>query len=124
MSDWLTGSALERLRQNLEAAFADDTRAPGTVSSCPSAGHCAAAAIVVRRVLGGEFVSALVDGQSHWFNRVDGFDVDLTGDQFSRPKVQISIAGAMYPDSRIRSAAELMDETIRRADLLAKRAGV
>src|SRR5262245_57116842 len=92
---------LEALRQRLEEAFSSETSAPGFEGDVSSAGHCAAVAVIVRQVLGGELVSAQVAGHSHWFNRVasDGgdVDIDLTGDQFAKPAIQISRAGALYP---------------------------
>src|SRR5262245_3293172 len=77
------------LRERLERAFRSDTAAAGYSGSAVSAGHCAAVAAIVHELLGGEFVSTTVHGQSHWLNRLyfDGqaADVDLTGDQFERP---------------------------------------
>jgi hypothetical protein len=59
-----------------------------------SAGQCGTVATIVRAMLGGELVSAEIDAQSHWFNRSyvagDFFDVDLTGDQFGLPPVQLA----------------------------------
>jgi hypothetical protein len=78
--------------------------------------------------LGGSLVSANVHGISHWFNRVriddQLLDLDLTGDQFGYPAVQIKPAEELYPHTRERSPSELNDETLRRAILLARRASL
>jgi len=82
-------------------------------------------AAVLNEQIGGEFVSASVQGVSHWFNRINFkgvfLDVDLTGDQFGLKPVQVSAAGGLYPDTRVRRPDELNAETRRRAALLASR---
>jgi hypothetical protein len=85
-------------------------------------------AIVVKQKLGGELVSTRVGEESHWFNRVtvDGYtyDVDLTGDQFGFPPVQIASAGALYGEPQLRALSEVHQETMIRAGALAQRAGL
>jgi hypothetical protein len=45
--------------------------------------HCAAAAIVVQAVFGGDIVTGRVKGSSHYWNRLpDGKEVDFTSCQF------------------------------------------
>ena len=122
-----TAADLFSLRVDLSRCFASDTAAPGTSSSIPSAGHCAAVAVIVHAFFGGEFVSAVVMDQSHWFNRlvVDGnwCDVDLTGDQFPPlAPIRLDVAGRLYPGTRVRAPQELRDEALQRAALLAQRA--
>lgn len=111
-----------KTRRALEEAFAPDTAAGGEVGATPSRGHCAAAAIVLQARVGGEFVSTRVDGVSHWFNRVDGFDIDLTADQFGRRAIEIAKAGELWPDTRVRLESELNGQTRERAALLSRRA--
>ena len=117
-----------QLRVTLVRAFSSDTAAPGTVSRVPSAGHCAAVAAVVRAEFGGDFLSTVVGGQSHWFNRIHvggrSFDVDLTGDQFGLDEIRVARAGELFPSSRVRTVEQLNDETLRRARLLAVRSGI
>ncbi|GIV86045.1 MAG: hypothetical protein KatS3mg054_0074 [Chloroflexus sp.] len=121
---------LVSLRHALEKAFAPDTAVPGTASEGrpPSAGHCAAVSYLVWRELGGEMVSAMVQGQSHWFNRLRIgnviVDVDLTGDQFGFAPISIAMAGKLYPGTRVRNYSDLKPETIQRAETLAGRAGI
>jgi hypothetical protein len=70
-------------------------------------------------------VSAVVDGTSHWFNRlrVEGqdWDFDLTGDQFGLPSVQIAPSGELYPQTRMRRWEELDAETLRRLRIFSQR---
>jgi len=120
---------LKRLRELLETAFSSETAAPGATNGrVPSAGHCAAVAIIVWVRFGGEFVSAKVQGTSHWFNRLKVhnriLDVDLTADQFGLPAIRWGKPGSLYPETRLRELHELREETIKRAILLAERAGL
>jgi hypothetical protein len=119
---------LTELRRRLEGAFHPDTASQGFPGTVPSTGHCAAVAAIVHELFGGEMVSTRIDGHSHWLNRLRlenrTLDADLTGDQFGRPEFQIAPAGELYPDVRIRQPAELNAETLERAELLARRAGL
>lgn len=125
--DRLRAELLE-LRARLEKNFSPDTALNGLQSDVPSAGHCAAAAAIVWKRLGGSLVSTSLKGMSHWFNRlqVDDqlLDLDITGDQFGYPAIQIKPAEELYPYTRERSPDELNDETLQRAALLARRAGL
>lgn len=117
--DMLT-EMLTLFRRWVEPSFSAGTASPGSkwTDSCPSTGHCAVVSILVLRVFGGEYVSATVDGMSHWFNRLDWFgravDVDLTGDQFGRRPVQVADAGGLYPDTRVRLSVHINENTIDR----------
>lgn len=117
---------LRTLRERLEPVFAQDTALPGTPPSIPSAGHCAAVAAVVQQRFGGGLVSAYLEGEPHWFNRLATdatvWDVDLTGDQFGFPAVQVAKSGDLYPRTTPRDVCELEPETIERAARLATRA--
>ena len=61
---------LLELRAQLDKDFSSDTALNGLQSDVPSSGHCAAAAAIVWKTLGGSLVSANVNGISHWFNHV------------------------------------------------------
>lgn len=119
---------LAQLRAKIEPVFRKDTAVPGTASLIPSAGHCAAVAAIAQATIGGDLVSTIVEGQSHWFNRFAigsaSYDGDVTGDQFNLEPVRISAAGTLYPNVSLRSVGQLNDETLRRALRLAKRAGL
>lgn len=121
-------STLKELRRRLDAAFRPDTASQGFPGTMPSTGHCAAVAAIVHELLGGEMISTLVQGHSHWINRIElngqTIDADLTGDQFGRPPIQIGQPGELYPGLRVRASVELTPETLDRARLLAERAGL
>jgi len=117
---------LSRLRSALENAFSPDTAWRQTTGSTTSAGHCGAVAAIVHRRYGGKLLQTWVRGTEHWFNRLatkEGpVDVDLTGDQFGFPPVQIERAGHLYLEASLRPAADLKPETIDRAERLLERA--
>ncbi len=119
---------LPELRARLDKSFSPDTALDGLQSDVPSAGHCAAATAIVWETLGGSLVSTSIKGMSHWFNRIrvddQLVDLDITGDQFGYPAVQIKPVEELYPYTRERSPDELNDETLYRAALLARRAGL
>lgn len=119
---------LEQLRTLVERAFSPDTSVDMSSGWTPSEGQCAAVAAIVHEEFGGEFVSAHVEGTSHWFNRISvgesQWDIDLTGDQFGRQRVQIAQPGFLYSDTRVRRDEELLSETAERAVRLATKAGL
>jgi hypothetical protein len=70
----------------------------------PARGHCAIAALTLNDLLGGELLLARVDrdGQPvgyHYWNRLDGIDIDMTANQFNAnervgdPQVLVRPAG-------------------------------
>ncbi len=118
---------LRQLRARLEVAFSPETAAPGFKPSTPSAGHCALVAMIVQQCLGGQLVSAKVGGISHWYNRLvareGAVEIDLTGDQFGFPAIQVSLS-ELYPQSRARESSDLLAETLTRARKFAENAGL
>ena len=112
---------LDQLQKRLANVYAPDTAQGGIVGPTPSAGHCAAVAIIVRDIFGGTFVSAIVNGQSHWFNRIDAIDVDLTCDQFGMDVPVVGKRGKLHPGSRVRLSSEVNEDTERRASILRSR---
>jgi hypothetical protein len=119
-------AAANEMRQEVESHFQPDTAAQGFRGSTPSTGHCAAVSVLMQARIGGDFVSAIVDNVSHWFNRIetiDGtIDIDLTADQFGRDPIVVEVAGQLYDGTRVRADRELNIETLQRALLLAHRA--
>lgn len=117
---------LDALRQRLERAYGPDTAASNYRQRSPAAGQCAAVSAIVRELMGGDLVSTIVEGRSHWLNRLsvegDVLDVDMTGSQFGREEVQVGPVGTLYPDTRVRAEDELDRETLLRAKRLAQRA--
>ena len=118
----------EEFRNKIEPFFQPETASGEFNNSIPSTGHCAVVAAIIYSLYGGEMVSAIVDGVSHWFNRItiDQYimDIDLTGDQFGEDKVQIMFSGDLYPNTKVRQYSELNKETLRRIGLFAGRAGI
>lgn len=117
---------LRQLRNQLEKGFSAETSLPGQRPGVPSAGQCAAVALIMHELLGGELVSAHVGDVSHWFNRLQTdegvLDIDTTADQFGLPPVRTSPAGELYPGTRVRQDSEVRDETRRRSLLLKREA--
>jgi len=124
----LLNQKLLALRAQLERGFSPETAQFGQQGSRPGTGQCAAVTLIVRDIFGGEMVSARVQDESHWFNRLcvdEGVvDVDLTADQFSETAVRVCQAGDLYPDTRIRRDSEVAEETRRRSTLLRQRAEI
>ena len=76
---------LEEIAARLRAAWSADTSADadGWSPENPAYGQCAVTALVVQDHLGGDLRRGVVDGVSHYWNRLpDGSEVDLTIEQF------------------------------------------
>lgn len=116
---------LLELRQRFERVYRPDTAAPGFHGHTASTGQCAATSVILRELLGGDMVSAKVEGLSHWFNRIRignaSFDADITGDQFGLPSLQIAPAESIYSETQVRNLGQVNDETLHRARRLAER---
>ena len=48
----------------------------------PTKGQCGVTAIVLFQVFGGDILKTVVDGQWHYYNRINGVRYDFTVDQF------------------------------------------
>lgn len=115
---------LARLHASLQAAWSAATSYDAQAWSRANAasGQCAVTACVVQDYLGGDIVWAeaqLPDGGrvSHFFNVLDGKEVDLTRGQF--PPGTVVPAGAGYPgadSSRVHILS--YPATVRRYELL------
>ena len=86
---------LQPLREALEDVFACDTAYGDCKPDHPSAGHCFLASMMVQDLLGGEIIAGQVNFIPHYWVRVNGIDVDITGDQFDKPKIQAK-KGELY----------------------------
>lgn len=73
------GALFEALR---DAWAADTSVDPRWSDVCRSRGQCAVTALVVQDYLGGHLMRAVVEGVSHYWNRLPEDDIDLTRDQF------------------------------------------
>jgi hypothetical protein len=77
-----------RLRRALEAAWSYETSATPASWSLenPARGQCAVTALVVQDEMGGELLRGVVNGESHYWNRLpDGTELDWTIQQYARP---------------------------------------
>lgn len=81
----------------------------------PAWGQCAVTALLVQDLLGGDLLRSTVDGISHYWNRIDGFDLDLTLRQFGPAIYDAS------PVVREREYVLSFPETKARYELLLKR---
>lgn len=71
-----TKAVLRALEQSWDAATSAD---PAWSTLVPSRGQCAVSALVVQDEFGGNLVRAIVDGVSHYWNRLaDGSEIDAT----------------------------------------------
>jgi len=116
------------LHQALEVSFSEDTRLFLSNPVTPSAGHCAVVSILLHQLFGAQMMSTYIGTQSHWFNRflIDEkwLDVDLTGDQFGFPTIQIAISGTLYKQSRQRFMREVNTETRARLKLFRQKPAI
>ena len=91
---------LKPLREALDEVFACDTAFGDCHPDRPSAGQCFLASMMVQDMVGGEIVAGEVKNIPHYWVRVNGIDVDITGDQFFFPAVQAK-KGQLYAGGRV-----------------------
>lgn len=121
----MTTAVLRELRADLGDVFSADTSVDPAQWSGGSSGHCAVVSMLVDGLFHAWFVSAIVDGQSHWFNGVETDDggwvyADLTADQFGLDPVIVSRT-APHHGARARHRQEISRETLVRCDRLRSR---
>lgn len=76
------GKAAEAIRR----AWSGDTSAYADWNPHrPEGGQCAVTALVVQDLFSGELLRAVANGESHYYNRIDGQIVDFTRAQFDEP---------------------------------------
>jgi hypothetical protein len=115
MTEIQLGATLARFRKLYNRAFSAETSWDGQFNpERPSAGHCALVALDIFLCLGGEMISCKVDGISHWYNRVNGVYLDVTGDQFGRHIIQINRMPLYDGEHKVRFATEITPETWKR----------
>lgn len=78
--------SIEVLARAIRAAWSAETSLAEDWSPMhPSVGQCAVTALVVQDFFGGDLLQSVVQGVSHYWNRLpDGTELDLTRDQFDR----------------------------------------
>jgi hypothetical protein len=108
-------SKLKTLRKKLDKCFSAETVTYFS-EEIPSTGHCAVVSAIIHKRFGGIFRSTYVNGIKHWFNEIDGLQIDLTGDQFGFKKVQIK--KDLYVDSIPRVWDDLNETTLKRVVIM------
>lgn len=114
---WLRAE-LDELRSALERCWDEQTSAGGYTPERPSTGQCAVTAMIVQDRFGGDLMRVINEGDSHYYNRIDGVDVDLTRDQFN------TWAPTDGPVVRDRDYVGTHPSTKARYELLAARHGL
>jgi hypothetical protein len=116
---------IKELREKLHTAWSAATSfdANGWTKDNPSYGQCAVTACVVQDLYGGEIVHAdaiTPDGDKimHFFNNIDGKDIDFTREQF--PKGTVVPKGQEYKENynTTREYVLAYPETVKRYELL------
>jgi hypothetical protein len=82
-------SELNVLRKAMDKVFSCDTAFGTCNNNSMSSGHCMLSALIVQDLYGGKIMTGSVDGIPHYWNKLCHMEVDLTGDQFKKPKIQI-----------------------------------
>lgn len=84
---------IQTIQEHLRSAWTAQTTANEVfVPENPSAGQCAVSALLLQELLGGDLLWAEVqtpqgEGISHYWNRIDGVEYDLTREQFPEGSV-------------------------------------
>jgi len=98
----------------LRSSWAADTCSPDDVARSgwrpdnPALGHCDLTALIVNDVFGGDLMVAEVhlDGEQrgyHWWNRLDnGYEIDLTRQQFRHGEVLDAVRRVQRPPGKTR----------------------
>ena len=80
---------LAPIRHAMEQVFDCSTSFGDCSVERPSTGHCFLASMFLQDSFGGEILFGEVKQIPHYWNRIDGLEIDLTGDQFRQPAVQV-----------------------------------
>lgn len=89
-------SELKSLRDAMDIVFSCDTAFGDCNNNSMASGHCMLASLIIQDMYGGEIKAGTINGIPHYWNSVCGLEVDLTGDQFKKPTIQIK-KGNLYP---------------------------
>lgn len=84
---------LKQLEKKLSKAWCGETAYPNGCGDLfnpdnPSQNQCLVTSLVVQDYFGGDIVHGTVDDHSHFWNRIDGKDIDLTIQQFGEYKTK------------------------------------
>ena len=90
----------------------------GWTQENPTYGHCAVVTLLINDYCGGDIAKIKVNGESHYFNRINGHDIDLTGEQFGASQAYLD-----YSLCELSSRAYLLsnENTLNRYQILKKK---
>ena len=89
---------LSILRDAMDSVFACDTAFGDCNNNSMSSGHCMLSSLIIQDMYGGDIKGGTINGIPHYWNTLCHLDVDLTGDQFNKSRIQIK-KGNLYPSS-------------------------
>ncbi|MFC5969778.1 hypothetical protein ACFPYI_00395 [Halomarina salina] len=89
-------------RDRFRTAWSEETSTRYSAAT-PARGQCGATALVAQLIHGGSIEQTIVDGEAHFYNRIDGERHDLTDEQFDQPP--------MYRDVAVTREAAMADTT-------------
>lgn len=88
----------------------------------PSLNQCAVTALLVQDELGGDLLRCeMTNGDSHYWNRVGNYEIDLTAEQFDRIEPQPLKDTAVVRNRSYVLDPERFQNTINRYEILRKR---
>lgn len=100
-----------------DAWGADTSLDDGWTANRPALGQCAVTALVIQDYLGGQLLRAEVEGVSHYWNVVQGTEIDLTRHQFTN-FAPVDVA------KRSRKYVVSFPDTVRRYEVLRRRVAI
>ena len=86
---------LKSIRKAMDKVFACDTAYGDCNNNSMASGHCMLVSLVLQDLYGGKIKGGEVNGIPHYWNAFCHHDVDLTGDQFKKPPIQVK-KGELY----------------------------
>ncbi|MGI9586073.1 MAG: YunG family protein [Acidimicrobiia bacterium] len=110
----------------IRAGWSSDTIAEGEFASTnPARGQCDASSFVAWRYLGGDLVLSKVflngeEVEHHYWNRIDGDDLDITRDQFTQGEDIVEIKVHTH-DFLAENMNAMRPELLSRIELLSSR---
>ena len=77
----MTANKIENLRTALFSSWSNKSSTLWK-AECPALGQCGVTALVAQDILGGDILKTPFDDIWHYYNRIDGKNVDFTESQF------------------------------------------
>ena len=74
---------LETIQSNLRKSWSVESSSKWTKEN-PAKGQCSVSAVVVYQYFGGEILKTKIDGNWHFYNKINGIIYDFTSDQFEK----------------------------------------